>query len=249
MEFRTAIKREIDKNEVFVGMYHDGLVKINVEDCSSIIITGETGTGKSILLDEILVQLIRTHTSLEMGIIPIDTSGVELNYYGDSRYSMIKAMRDKKESIVVLSKVLMEIDRRKRIIKSAGYKSVRDYNQMETRNLPFIVIAIDDDDYLLREPDVERMITDIIQNIKNLNMLFIMATSDVHNKFFERDDNTLASVLITFDYTNDLEAKKANIPGADDLNIGKFILKYKTSSHILNNLPFDDKIIKETLNK
>jgi len=239
MEFRTAIKREIDKNEVFVGMYHDGLVKINVEDCSSIIITGETGTGKSILLDEILVQLIRTHTSLEMGIIPIDTSGVELNYYGDSRYSMIKAMRDKKESIVVLSKVLMEIDRRKRIIKSAGYKSVRDYNQMETRNLPFIVIAIDDDDYLLREPDVERMITDIIQNIKNLNMLFIMATSD----------NTLASVLITFDYTNDLEAKKANIPGADDLNIGKFILKYKTSSHILNNLPFDDKIIKETLNK
>ncbi|HQC83943.1 MAG TPA: hypothetical protein PLB45_03630, partial [Bacilli bacterium] len=55
--------------------------------------------------------------------------------------------------------------------------------------------------------------------------------------------------IITFDYTNDLEAKKANIPGADDLNIGKFILKYKTSSHILNNLPFDDKIIKETLNK
>ena len=48
------------------------------------LVTGETGSGKSILLDQILLQLINRYTSLEMEIIPIDTTGVELNYYAES---------------------------------------------------------------------------------------------------------------------------------------------------------------------
>jgi len=115
--------------------------------------------------------------------------------------------------------------------------------------LPLLLVAIDDDKLLLRNPDMEKLLSGIISQLTGLNILFVLATSDVHNKFFERDNNTLATILISFDYTNSLESKKANIEGAQDLAIGEFLALKDEKVTKYRNYEFDDNIIFEVLYK
>lgn len=249
INFENVLTEKIEKEEILLGYNEINKLIVNIKKQPSIIITGETGSGKSILLDQILVQLVNKYTSYEMGIIPIDTSGVELNYYAESNYSLFNAINDEEKSIIAISRILKEIDRRKAILKENGFATVDQYNQVNNTKLPFIVVAIDDDKFLLRNPDMEKMLSSIITQINGLNILFILATSDVHNKFFELDKNILASVLITFDYTNPSEAKKANILGADELSLGQFIARINNKYQLFNNYEFNDSIILDVLNK
>lgn len=249
MDFKDIINKNTNKNNILLGFNDDEELIVDITKTTSIIITGETGSGKSILLDQILLQLITKNTSLEMGIIPIDTSGVELNYYRDTNYTLYNAINDKEKSIIALSRVLKEIERRKELLKETKVGTVYEYNEISDSKLPLIVVAIDDDKYLLREPDVEKMLSGIISQLNGLNMLFLLATSDVHNKFFETDKNILASLLISFDFTNPKEAKKANIDNSDNLEIGMFIAKHNNEFKKYHNYEFEDKIILEILNK
>ena len=248
MDFKEIIDK-VDKNTVFLGHQNNILLSIDIKKKPSVIITGETGSGKSILLDQVLLQLIKTHTSLEMGIMTIDTAGVELNYYADSKYALIGASNDNDKAIVVLSRVLKEIERRKALLFSNDVLTVDEYNKTAEDKLPLIVVAIDDDKFLLRNKDMEKMLSGIINQLPGLGIFFVMATSDVHNKFFESDKNTLATVLVSFDFTNASEALKANLDGADDLHIGEFISRIDDEEKVYNNFEFDDSYIEEIVNR
>ena len=83
------------------------------------------------------------------------------------------------------------------------------------------------------------MLAGIIENLKGLNIVFLLATSDVHNKFFVLDKNLMASVSLTFDYTNPLESKKVNLEDADKLGIGEFKARYKDIEKVYHNFEFD----------
>ncbi|MDE6142142.1 MAG: AAA family ATPase [Bacilli bacterium] len=249
MDFKDILKKDIDKNYISLGNNEVEELLIDINKYPSIIITGETGSGKSILLDQIILQLINKYTSLELGIIPIDTSGVELNYYAESPYTLYNAINNEDKSIVALTRVLKEVERRKDLLKENGVTTAEQYNQIVTSKLPLLLVAIDDDKLLLRNRDMEKLLSGIISQLTGLNILFVLATSDVHNKFFERDNNTLASLLISFDYTNSLEAQKANIEGSQNLAIGEFLARKDNEVSKYRNYEFDDAIIAEVLAK
>lgn len=249
MDFKDILKMDIRKEEIALGIKGNDLFKIDINEFPSLIITGETGSGKSILLDQVLLQFIKKYTSLELGIMAIDTSGVELNYYKDTEYSLFSAINDEEKSIVALSRVLKEIERRKNLLASYNVMTVEEHNKVAFTKLPLIVVAIDDDKLLLRNPDMEKMLLGIISQLKGLGIFFVLATSDVHNKFFETDKNVFASVRLTFDYTNPTESRKANIEGADALSIGEFKVQYQDKEEIYNNFEFDDKIIEEIVSR
>lgn len=223
MDFKNILEK--DDKKIYIGYKDDKLLSIDIRETPSLIITGSTGTGKSVLLNQILGELINKYTSLEMGIISIDTSGVELQEYTNSNYALFSALDDLDKSIVALSRVLKEIDRRKNLLNELGVITVSDYNEISDTKLPLLVVAIDDDKQLLAEPDIDKMLSGIISQLKGLNIFFILATSDVFNKFFMKDKNTFASMLISFDYTSDLESEYNNIEGSDDLHIGEFLVK------------------------
>lgn len=249
MNFKDILNKDIEKNIISLGNNESEELLIDINRYPSIIITGETGSGKSILLDQIILQLINKYTSLELGIIPIDTSGVELNYYAESKYTLFNAINNEEKSIVALTRVLKEVERRKELLKEQEVTTVKEYNEISSSKLPLLLVAIDDDKLLLRNKDMEKLLSGIISQLMGLNILFVLATSDVHNKFFERDNNTLASLLISFDYTNSLESKKANIEGAQDLAIGEFLARKDNTVIKYRNYEFDDNIIAEVLDK
>lgn len=243
MDFKDILTKKDELNNIYLGLRDKELLSIDINTNPSIIITGETGSGKSILLDQIILQLMNKYTSLEMNLISIDTSGVELNHYLNTRYSLYSAMNDIDKSIVLISKVLRIIEERKELLKENNCLTINEYNKYVSEKLPLIVVAIDDDNSLLKNPDIEKMFTGVITNLTGLNILFILVTSDVHNKFFVTDSNLFASTLISFDYAGDTEAINANLRGSENLAIGEFMIKSKNYNGIYHNFEFDDDII------
>ncbi len=249
MDFRKVLKMEKNKNEVFLGNNEEGHFLLNIDLYPSVVITGETGAGKSILLDQIILQLMNTYTSLEMGLILIDTSGVELNYYQNTNYTLTSVFNDEAKSIVVLSRILKEIERRKKIIYEAKVTTVNEYNKTAKAKLPLLVVALDDNKSLLKSEDMEHLLSGIISELAGLGIVFLLVTGDVHTPFFETDLNTLASTLITFDFASPEESSRANLFGAEKLKIGEFILRQKGVNKVLQNYEFDDAIIQEMVER
>ena len=249
MEFRTVLSKLNSKDDLILGKKERSLLGIDINDYPSIIVTGETGSGKSIFLDQILCQLMTTHTSLEMGLVLIDSTGVELNKYAESRYTYFSSIGDDRREGVCLTKVSREIIRRKELLKEANVKNVKEYNEQASSKLPLLVLAIDDNLSMLKDEDTRNQIKHILKDIPGLGMLFILVENDVNNDFFIKNDNLKSSVLVSFDQANEYQAKNVNIPNSDNLEIGKFLVKIHGEIEEYEDFKFDDKIIDEILEK
>ena len=247
MKFKDILKDNKDKGIVVLGKRDDELLKVDINNYPSIIITGETGTGKSILLDEILLQMITKYTSEELRLVLIDSTGVELNYYKDTNHHLLSAMNDNDKAIEVLGKVLEEIDRRKSILLEYNLTDINEYNEKYNHKVPKLLVAIDDVSSLLSMEDVDGMIKKIISSADNLNIMICIATNNVYSKLFKKDDNLLASILISFDTASEDEAVISNMPFSNDLLTGKFIIYKDNDYEEYKDLKFDDDLIKEII--
>lgn len=247
MKFENVLLRDIDKNKIILG-YNDNLdLYFDIKKNNSIIITGSTGSGKSTILDEIILQLVNKYNSNSLGIASIDTGGVELRYLENSSYSLFSAYNDINKSVVVLSRILKEIDRRKELLRSFQCLSVDEYNKKNIKKLPFILLAIEDSKDLLKVEDLDNMLKSII-SAKNLNILTVIISSNIYNKFFITDDNLLADMLISFDFTSKEEESIINIEGASNLLLNQFKVRYKDNYEIYNSYIFNDDLLTSRFN-
>jgi S-DNA-T family DNA segregation ATPase FtsK/SpoIIIE len=249
MEFREVLKKLDSKDSIILGKKDNKLLGIDINDYPSIIITGETGSGKSVLLDQIICELISTHTSLEMGLVLVDTTGVELNKYAESRYSYYSSMGNDMRELVCITKVLREINRRKELFAEQDVVDIVDYNNKVNSKLPLLVLAIDDNQSLIRDEDARRMIKNLMKDIPGLGIFFILVENDVSNAFFERNDNLKSAVLVTYDLANKYQTKFVNIKDSDNLETGQFLIKIEGEVDQYEHFKFDDKIIDEILEK
>lgn len=253
MDFREIIENNNEKYIVDIGYNGRKEIKsIDLRENPSVIITGETGSGKSILVDQIVCQLIKNNTSLDMEFVLIDSSGVELNLYADSRYSKEYALRDNDKGLELLSKVLRMAEEREVLLTKEDCDTIDDYNEKYPEDkLSDIVLVIDDNNELVSSEDFSKQITALINFLGRTGVYLIAAFSNTDNYFFKSNKNLYSSVLITFDMSDAEHANYVNFPGAEDLKVGRFMLKERTEEKYkeFNNFDFDDKIIIDILNK
>ena len=240
MKFESVIKEKLSsKGNLVLGFNVDGLLTIDIKKYPSILITGETGIGKSVFLNQILLELCDNYDGVNMNIIPIDTSGVELNRFVDSHYSLEKVY-DNPES--TLAKVLNIIDERKELFKKEKVNTYDEYLKKTKNELPLIVVAIDDNDSLLNREDMENIISGIITNVSGLNMLFVLATSSYHNEFFEKDFNLYSSVRISFDTADEESDELINLNDVQTLPVGMFKIVMDDNELMYYSFDFNESI-------
>ena len=183
MEFKEVLKKDLDKKEIAIGSRsgRNGIYKIDLNNISSVVITGETGAGKSVLIRQMLKQFDDNYTFEELSYVIIDTSGVELLEYKDNNKTLLSAYNDLDESQELLFKVSEEIDRRKHdILLEYSEISIDDYNENNKKNIPYLVVVVDDNQSLLNKEDVSSMVNKIIDKLDvRLNVFFILATNNV----------------------------------------------------------------------
>ena len=112
MNLKILIGKTLDsKKEIFLDL--------NKDNIHTVIISGPTGSGKSMFHHNIIKQIIRNNTPKEVGFIFMDFKMIEFRQYKDSEYLYNPIIYNPEDAVVVLKNLIKESEQRFRGIKSS----------------------------------------------------------------------------------------------------------------------------------
>ena len=145
---------------------------LSVADMPHILIAGATGSGKSVLLNSMIVSLLFSCTPVRAQFIMIDPKKVELSKYEGLPHLMCPVIKDHAGAVTVLQNVCREMDNRYSKMAAQGFKKASDMG------LPSIVVVIDElaDLMLTSKYECEQSIIRIAQLGRAAGIHLIIAT-------------------------------------------------------------------------
>lgn len=163
---RTACAAGVDIN--------NNPVILDIAKAPHILIAGTTGSGKSVLLNSMIISLLYKATPVTAQFILIDPKQVELTAYKDLPHLYKPIVTDVNKAVLTLADACAEMDRRYKTLAAAGYKSLADCPQL----FPRLYIVIDElaDLMLTSKNAVEMSIIRIAQLGRAAGIHLIIAT-------------------------------------------------------------------------
>lgn len=161
-----------------------------------LLMAGATGQGKSVGLNAVLVSLLYKKHPSQLKLVLVDPKKVELSLYRlIERHFLAKLpgeeeaiITDTKKVIHTLNALCIEMDNRYDLLKEAGCRNIREYNEKFVSRklnpekghqfLPFIVLVIDEfaDLIMTAGKEVEMPIARLAQLARAIGIHLIIAT-------------------------------------------------------------------------
>ena len=181
-----AIGKKID-NENFI---------VDLAAMPHLLMAGATGQGKSVGLNAILVSLLYKKHPSQLKFVLVDPKKVELSLYRVIEKHFLAKLPGEDESIITdtkkvvntLNALCIEMDNRYDLLKEAGCRNIREYNEKFTARklnpekghqyLPFIVLVVDEfaDLIMTAGKEVEMPIARLAQLARAIGIHLIIAT-------------------------------------------------------------------------
>lgn len=181
-----AIGKRID-NENFI---------VDLTTMPHLLMAGATGQGKSVGLNAILVSLLYKKHPSQLKLVLVDPKKVELSLYRHIENHFLAKLPGEEEAIITdtkkvintLNALCIEMDNRYDLLKEAGCRNLREYNekfvarklnpQKGHQYLPFIVLVIDEfaDLIMTAGKEVEMPIARLAQLARAVGIHLIIAT-------------------------------------------------------------------------
>jgi S-DNA-T family DNA segregation ATPase FtsK/SpoIIIE len=175
-----AMKHATSKLSVALGL--DVAGKPIVADLSKmphLLIAGQTGAGKSVLMNTFLCSLIYRTSPAEVKMILVDPKRVELTGYNNIPHLLSPVIVEPEKVISALRWVMHEMDSRYKLFAQASVRNIASYNEMSGfQAMPYIVVVIDElaDIMLFAPVEVEDCITRIAQMSRATGIHMVLAT-------------------------------------------------------------------------
>jgi S-DNA-T family DNA segregation ATPase FtsK/SpoIIIE len=181
-----ALGKKID-NEHFV---------VDLASMPHLLMAGATGQGKSVGINAILVSLLYKKHPSQMKLVLVDPKKVELSLYRIIERHFLAKLPGEDESIITdtkkvvhtLNALCIEMDNRYDLLKEAGVRNIKEYNEKFTRRklspqkghqyLPFIVLVVDEfaDLIMTAGKEIEMPIARLAQLARAVGIHLIIAT-------------------------------------------------------------------------
>jgi len=144
-----------------------------------LLVAGQTGSGKSVMINDILASLLYRNSPSTLKLILVDPKQVELTPYNHVPHLLTEVIHEPERTISALKWAVAEMERRLRTMAGVGKRNIDEYNNLkDTDNMPFIVIVIDElsDLMMVAARDVESLIVRIAQKARAAGIHLILAT-------------------------------------------------------------------------
>ena len=181
-----AIGKKID-NENFI---------VDLATMPHLLMAGATGQGKSVGLNAILVSLLYKKHPSQLKLVLVDPKKVELSLYRLIENHFLAKLPGEEEAIITdtkkvintLNALCIEMDNRYDLLKEAGCRNIKEYNDKFTKRrlnpqkghqyLPFIVLVVDEfaDLIMTAGKEVEMPIARLAQLARAVGIHLIIAT-------------------------------------------------------------------------
>lgn len=158
-----------------------------INEMPHLLIAGATGSGKSVLMNAIIMSIIYKYSPKEVEFIMIDPKMVELKIYsGIPHLKGRKVVTKAVEATASLNEAVKEMTDRFELFAKSGARDIKAYNSKieeddednTLEKLPYLVVIIDELSDLMMEAskDVENYITRLAQMGRASGVHLIIAT-------------------------------------------------------------------------
>jgi DNA segregation ATPase FtsK/SpoIIIE, S-DNA-T family len=201
----TIFLREIIESAEFqnshskltIALGKDILGKIVVADLAKmphLLIAGQTGSGKSVAVNSMIISVLYKASPEEVKFIMVDTKGLELGLYEEIPHLLMPVVTEPKRASNALKWATTEMENRYKLLATVGVRNIEQYNALikkpknldlfaadensEKKPLPFIIIVIDElaDLMMVASKDVEDSIMRLAQMARAVGIHLIVAT-------------------------------------------------------------------------
>jgi len=176
----SEMKEQKSKLVVPLGLDVSGRPKIgNIARMPHVLIAGQTGSGKSVMLNSWIASFLFRCSPSELRLILIDPKRVEFTQYNGVPHLLTPVIIEPNKVISALKWATAEMDRRYKVFAQAGARSIETYNEISGfQALPYVVIIIDElaDIILFSPAEVEDNICRVAQMARATGIHMIIST-------------------------------------------------------------------------
>ena len=163
-----------------------------------LLIAGQTGSGKSVMINTLLTSLLYNNSPSEMKLILVDPKQVEMAPYEDIPHLLTPVINEPEKTISALKWAVNEMERRYKLLAENKFRDIATYNKMIQSGakkitvadengvpqehhdgaMPYIVIVIDElaDLMMVASRDVEALIVRLAQKARAVGIHLVLAT-------------------------------------------------------------------------
>jgi S-DNA-T family DNA segregation ATPase FtsK/SpoIIIE len=159
---------------------------------------GQTGSGKSVMINTLLTSLLYHNSPSEMKLILVDPKQVEMAPYEDIPHLITPVITEPEKTISALKWAVNEMERRYKLLAEHKVRDIQTYNNMvrsgsrkitvnddegnpqehQEGAMPYVVIVIDElaDLMMAAARDVEALIVRLAQKARAVGVHLVLAT-------------------------------------------------------------------------
>jgi DNA segregation ATPase FtsK/SpoIIIE, S-DNA-T family len=100
-----------------------------------LLVAGATGTGKSVSINAMILSILYKSTPQDVKFIMVDPKMLELTVYEDIPHLLVPVVTDPKKAAAALFWAMDEMDRRYRLMRDKGARSIDNYNRTLEREV------------------------------------------------------------------------------------------------------------------
>ena len=182
-----------------LGKDINGRIRVaSLESMPHLLIAGSTGSGKSVMINSMIMSIMYKATPDDVRMIMVDPKRVELGMYEGIPHLLTPVITDPRKATIALRNAVLEMERRLRLLAEYGCRNIDQFNkkihklqevprslfdeqestQEELKALPYILILIDElaDLMMIEGKNVEESVTRLAQMARAVGMHLVLAT-------------------------------------------------------------------------
>ena len=144
-----------------------------------LLIAGQTGSGKSVCLNSIILSILFTQTPNECKLVLVDPKRVEMSCYSSIPHLWKPIVTEPNDAVEVFNSLTQEMESRYKLLESNKVRNIGSYNSIRGINkLPYIVAVVDEmaDLIMTSDKDLEHQIVRLAQLSRAVGIHLILAT-------------------------------------------------------------------------
>jgi len=199
-----------------------------------LLIAGATGSGKSVMVNALIVSLLFRCRPDELRLILIDPKRVELSGYNGLPHLLVPVITEAEKASAALRWTVLEMENRYRLFAEAGARNIAAYNEGRVDpndRIPFIVVIIDElADLMMQDGrSTEEPIVRIAQKARATGIHLVLATQRPSVNVVTGLIKANIPSRIAFSMASQIDSRTVlDAPGAEDL-IGRGDMLFQPS--------------------
>ena len=216
---------ENNTSKLTVGLGKDiyGKCKvIDIEKTSHMLISGTTGSGKSMFLHILINSILYKAKPSEVKFLMIDTKVVELSLYNKIPHLLIPVISDRRKALGTLAWLCQEMENRYVIFANKGIKNIEEYNEKQdnVEKLSNIILIIDEYADLIEidKKEIEKYIYVLTQKARAVGIYLIIVTERPSINIISGTIKANIPTRVAFKLTSQIDSKVVlDTVGAEEL--------------------------------